>query len=614
VRADWESKPLSEVAELQGRIGWKGLTAKEYVADGPFFLSVHSLNYGDYVDFRDAFHISQQRYDESPEIMVRRDDVLICKDGAGIGKVGIVGDIPGPSTINSSLLLIRPKTNVLPKYLYFILQSPYFQRIIQSRLEGATTPHLYQRDIASFPVHLPPLEEQRRIVAVLDEALAAITLAIANAEKYLAGARALFERAASEWLTEKGNGWRDVALEQVCEISSKLVDPKLEEFVDLRHIGAGNIESRTGQLANVMTAREEGLISGKFLFDQTMVLYSKIRPYLMKACRPDFDGLCSADVYPLVPRDGQLDRDFLFHVLLSGDFTAYAEAGSARAGMPKVNRDHLFAYRFTLPPINQQQEIAERIDALADRCRELASSLNRTIERLTELKQSVLQQAFSGQLKGCKRSSPAASNENFETLEFSALVLAFAHSRHVALGRTANFGRVKAQKTLQAVEAIGGLELGRRPIKDAAGPNDFAHMLRAEEWAKQQGFFEFIPRLTGGYDFHQLQNYDKLLSEAKLQMDQAGITVKRAIELLVDMDSDWAEIVVTTHAAWNNLILDKATITDDTIIQAARDDWHRAKLRHEKSRFRDAIRFIRSSGVEPNGSAKRVGGQERLAL
>src|SRR5258706_14087732 len=117
----WKSRQLGELAELKGRIGWRGLTAKEYTKTGPLFLSVHSLNYGDYVNFRDAFHISQERYDESPEIMLQRDDILICKDGAGIGKLGIVPDVPEPTTINSSLLLIRPSSKLIPKFLYFCL-------------------------------------------------------------------------------------------------------------------------------------------------------------------------------------------------------------------------------------------------------------------------------------------------------------------------------------------------------------------------------------------------------------------------------------------------------------------------------------------------------------
>ena len=164
----WEDKRLDDVADTWGRIGWKGLTAKEYTSEGALFLSVHSLNYGVYVDFRDAFHISQERYDESPEIMLRKDDILICKDGAGIGKLGIVPELPAITTINSSLLLIRCKKNVMTKYLYYNLFSPLFQNIVKSRLMGATTPHLYQRDIVTFPILLPSLSNQQSIVAKLD--------------------------------------------------------------------------------------------------------------------------------------------------------------------------------------------------------------------------------------------------------------------------------------------------------------------------------------------------------------------------------------------------------------------------------------------------------------
>jgi type I restriction enzyme S subunit len=170
VRARWETKQLGDIAYLAGRIGWKGLTAKEYTNDGPFFLSVHSLNYGDFIDFRDAFHISQERYDESPEIMLQRDDILICKDGAGIGKLGIVGELPGPSTVNSSLLVIRALESLLPKFLYHFLCSPSFQKIVQERIAGATTPHLYQREIRRFRIPAPLLSEQERIVAIIDEA------------------------------------------------------------------------------------------------------------------------------------------------------------------------------------------------------------------------------------------------------------------------------------------------------------------------------------------------------------------------------------------------------------------------------------------------------------
>ncbi|MBV8798483.1 MAG: restriction endonuclease subunit S [Alphaproteobacteria bacterium] len=177
-----------------------------------------------------------------------------------------------------------------------------------------------------------------------------------------------------------------------------MVDPRDKQYVDLPHIGAGNMVTKSDQLVAVQTAREEGLKSAKFFFNPRMVLYSKIRPYLMKVCRPEFDGLCSADVYPLLPNPRKLNRDYLFYVLLSRHFTEFAIAGSDRAGMPKVNREHLFRYRFPLPDVSAQQTVTAKLDNLGRLCRELAASYSAKTKALARLKQSILAHAFTGRL------------------------------------------------------------------------------------------------------------------------------------------------------------------------------------------------------------------------
>ena len=198
--------------------------------------------------------------------------------------------------------------------------------------------------------------------------------------------------------THRGPGWVEKTMADICEISSALVDPREKQFRDLPHVGGANIESKTGALLELKTAREEGLISGKFVFDDTTVLYSKIRPYLMKVARPEFRGLCSADIYPLTPKSGQVDRDFLFHLLLSKHFTDYANTGSARAGMPKVNREHLFAYRTFIPPVARQKELATQLDALAFETQRLTRLYEQKLAALAALKNSLLHQAFAGEL------------------------------------------------------------------------------------------------------------------------------------------------------------------------------------------------------------------------
>jgi type I restriction enzyme, S subunit len=198
--------------------------------------------------------------------------------------------------------------------------------------------------------------------------------------------------------TQRGDGWTEKRLADVCAITSTLVDPRKPEYLDLTHVGAGNIESKTGAFVELKTAREEGLISGKFLFDESMVLYSKIRPYLMKVARPDFNGLCSADMYPLAPLPGVADKDYLFHLLLSTHFTDYAIVGSARAGMPKVNREHLFEFRVFMPSVSKQREIAAEFDDLHGETQRLEYIYQQKLIALDELKKSLLHRAFKGEL------------------------------------------------------------------------------------------------------------------------------------------------------------------------------------------------------------------------
>ena len=248
------------------------------------------------------------------------------------------------------------------------------------------------------PIPLPPLPEQQRIVGILDEAFAGIATAKANAEKNLQNARAIFESHLQSVFTERGEGCAVRKLSDLCEISSVLIDPRKPEFLDLTHVGAGNIVSLTGELVDLKTANEEGLISGKFLFDDSMVLYSKIRPYLMKVARPAFSGLCSADMYPLSPISGAITRNYLFHLLMSKGFTEYAIQGSARAGMPKVNREHLFEFTARIPPIERQVELADKFDSLHDETQHLTTLYARKLAALDALKKSLLHQAFSGNL------------------------------------------------------------------------------------------------------------------------------------------------------------------------------------------------------------------------
>jgi len=329
-------------------------------------------------------------------------DVLLAKITPCFenGKLGIAAGLRnGVGFGSSEFIVFRPGAELDNEFLYYYLSRPDFRIEGAARMGGAVGQQRVSKDfIENYPVPLPPISDQRRIVAILDKAFAAIATAKADTEKNLQNARALFESQLQAAFTQRGKGWAEKKLGQVCAITSTLVDPRKKEFLELLHVGAGNIESLKGALVQLKTAREEALISGKFLFDESMVLYSKIRPYLRKVARPSFSGLCSADMYPLAPLPNQITRDYLFHLLLSQHFTDYAIQGSARAGMPKVNREHLFEFRLWLPPLKTQAELAARLDALAAEAQRLESIYQKKVIPLEELKKSILHEAFTGAL------------------------------------------------------------------------------------------------------------------------------------------------------------------------------------------------------------------------
>jgi len=147
-----------------------------------------------------------------------------------------------------------------------------------------------------------------------------------------------------------------VSFGDIADLDAPMVDPTSDEYADLLHVGPDRIEKGNGQLLECETAREEGLISKKFIFDERYVLYSKIRPALKKCTLAEFRGLCSADMYPVRPVEGQVTREFIWGLLLSDAFDRYIVTLPDRANIPKLNRTELNAFQFRLPPINLQNK------------------------------------------------------------------------------------------------------------------------------------------------------------------------------------------------------------------------------------------------------------------
>lgn len=315
------------------------------------------------------------------------DTVLVAMYGATAAQCGI---LKFEATSNQAVCGILPKEDFSPEFVYAYFT--YIKDDLSAQAQGGAQPNISQEKIKKVLFPCIPLSEQHTIVSRLDVAFANIDALKANAEKQLSDARQLFQAELTECMRPK-EGWEEKKLEDVCAITSLLVNPVEEQYKKLLHVGGANIISESDILVDLKTAEEESLISGKFLFDTEDVLYNKIRPYLKKVARPDFSGLCSADMYPLRHKDS-ITRDFLYYVLITKDFTDYAILNSGRAGMPKVNRQAVFAYNFFLPPIEIQHQIVSRLDVLSARVKQLEEVQRKTMEECDALKQAMLREVF----------------------------------------------------------------------------------------------------------------------------------------------------------------------------------------------------------------------------
>jgi type I restriction enzyme, S subunit len=184
IPAHWETVPLKHVCYMKGRIGWQGLTQSEFTDTGPFLITGMNFKNGK-MNWEDCYHITEERYAEAPEIHVREEDVLITKDGT-IGKLLYMDYLPGPTSLNSHLLILRPRNKeYYPKYLFYLLDSNAFQTYVENVKTGTTFFGITQEAMGDFRMLIFDISEQQSIANFLDKETARIDELIAKYQRLI---------------------------------------------------------------------------------------------------------------------------------------------------------------------------------------------------------------------------------------------------------------------------------------------------------------------------------------------------------------------------------------------------------------------------------------------
>lgn len=164
---NWKIVKLSDVAEVKGRIGFRGYTRNDIVEKGKGAITTSPSNIiNNKIDFGNCTYISWFKYDESPEIQLRLDDILLVKTGSSFGKSAIIKHLPQKATINPQLVVIKVN-NCNSDYLFYNIIDNNIQQQIKSTIVGGAIPTLSQKNILEFTFPLPPKEEQQKIAEIL---------------------------------------------------------------------------------------------------------------------------------------------------------------------------------------------------------------------------------------------------------------------------------------------------------------------------------------------------------------------------------------------------------------------------------------------------------------
>jgi len=328
-------------------------------------------------------------------------DIVIPARGNSIGYVKYVSCDEASCT--QTTMFFKPFDKTIGKCVYYYMQGNKHKLFAY---HGNAIPQITITNITKKEIPIPPLNEQHRIVERIESLFAKLDEAKEKAQEVVDGFEtrkaAILHKAFSgeltaRWREENGVntiGYAKRRFDEVAIIKSNLVDPA--KYQNYPHIAPDNIEKKTGVLLEYHTIAEDGVKSGKHRFYPGQILYSKIRPNLSKVVVVDFDGLCSADMYPI---EAIGDAKCLWYFMLSENFLEQASSAGSRSVLPKINQKELSALTVTIPDsIEEQKEIANIIDSLFAKEYQVKETAEVVIEQIDTMKKAILARAFRGEL------------------------------------------------------------------------------------------------------------------------------------------------------------------------------------------------------------------------
>ncbi len=368
--------------------------------------------------------ISQDTNDYLKRSQLQENDILFSIAGT-IGRTSIIRKIDLPANTNQAIAIIRcPWKYLNPKYIRLILDSPILFHIFSLKTRGVGIYNLSLNDIKELKIPIPPLNEQKRIVAKIESIFSQIdagqtkldAVKILLKQQKQSVLKVAFE---GNLVPQDPNDEPAEVLLKKIHVDSKIefdkenlpkgwirtkigftIDPSKDRFDPITNknktfIGLEHIESNTGKI--IRKGESKNLTSTKTIFRSGDILYGRLRPYLNKVCVPNFNGVCSTDILVL-KKNSFLSNRFIALFFATNCFVTYANANMTGVQHPRISFKKISIFTIPLPPLNEQHRIVTKIESIFGRIDAIEKQVNDSLIKLDHLKKSVLKKAFEGKL------------------------------------------------------------------------------------------------------------------------------------------------------------------------------------------------------------------------
>ena len=408
MKQGWKKTYLKDACKVFTDGNW--IESKDQSNEGIRLVQTGNIGFGFFKDKEDKSRfISEETFHRLKCTEILPGDLLVSRLPDPVGKSCIIPEINSKMITGVDCTIIRPKDNVSSEFLCYYQMSDEYLNDVQLGVSGATRQRISRKNLGQIEIPLPPLLEQQRIVAILDEAFAAIAKAKANAEQNLKNAKELFESYLQGVFENKGEGW---VVKKLIEITNKIgsgATPrggnesyKTEGISLVRSMNVHDFEFREKNLAFIDDQQAKEL--NNVTLQENDVLLNITGASVARCCVIPIDYLPARvnQHVSIIRANKEIIDPIFLNLLLTSKFYKdqllfTGEQGATRQAITKAQ---LEVFEVSFPKnIKEQKSLMNKLDAISAETKKLESIYQQKINDLEELKKSVLQKAFSGELK-----------------------------------------------------------------------------------------------------------------------------------------------------------------------------------------------------------------------